>query len=139
MKKIIMATGFFLMAFQACAEPVRLHLSVKDCRRLLDDSASYVAGVSTTGKAVAPADLNQNADVSLPDLDNMIFPVYLDLKRDFPFWESKMKTGFVPIGRIEFKDGDVFVNGTLVSKNKQNVLKEVCRKNIDKNNLKKVQ
>ena len=141
MKKAIIVC-FCLIVFPAFAEPVRIDLSPKDCHRLLDDSAAYVPGVSTTRKAVVPADLNQSADIPLPDLDNMTFPVYLDLEQNFPLWKEKGQRGFAPVGQVEFKDGDVFVNGTLVSKNKLNAVKQVCRekmKNIDKNNLINVQ
>ena len=83
-----------------------------------------VPGISVTGQAVTPADLNEN--IPLPDLNNMTFPVYLDLERDFPFWESKTEAGFVPLAQVEIKNGQVFVNGRLVSENGVMSLKKEC-------------
>lgn len=123
MKKAL-TVGLFLIASPVCAGQVRVDLSKADCLQLLTDSAEYVPGVSVTGQAVTPADLNEN--IPLPDFNNMTFPVYLDVERDFPFWESKTEAGFVPLAQVEIKNGQVFVNGHLVSENGVMSLKKEC-------------
>ena len=124
------AACLLLTASPVCAGQVRVDLSKADCLRLLTDSAEYVPGVSVTGQAVAPADLN--GGIPLPDLDDMTFPVYLDLKRDFPFQDSEMKEGNVPLAQVEIKNGQVFVNGRVVSENGVTSLKKECKSNLEK-------
>ena len=104
-----------LMAENAFADPVRVDVSRSDCARLNVVPANYVAGVSSTGRPVVPADLNGGISVPLPDVENMSFPVYLDLERDYPFFNSELNMGALPAARVDFHDGRVFVNGTLVS------------------------
>ena len=120
-----------LIASTVCADPVRMDVSGRDCFRLMTSSAEYVPGVSVTGQAVAPADLNGGTDMPLPDLDDMTLPVYVDLERNFPFWDSELEAGVIPVARVDFKDGWVFVNGKPVSRQVQAVLKEECRKSFE--------
>lgn len=143
MKKIALAF-LFLTTGNVCAEPVRVDIPKSDCTRLLTESAAYVSGVSVTGREVVPADLNDGADVPLPDLENMTLPVYIDLKRDFPFWASDMEAGFLPVARVDFRGGQIFVNGAPVSKEGENALRKACleslkKEKMDKNNLTPVQ
>ncbi|MBO4521119.1 MAG: hypothetical protein J5787_07935 [Alphaproteobacteria bacterium] len=143
MKKIALAF-LLLITGNVRAEPVRVDVRKQDCIRLLFQSADYVPGLSATGQEVAPADLNDDANIPLPDFKNMTLPIYLNLKRDFPFLESDLDAGFLPVARVDFRDGQIFVNDTLVSKEGANALKKACREglkeeNIDKNNLTPVQ
>ena len=125
-----LALCLFFIAPSVCAGQVRVDMSKADCLRLLADSAEYIPGVSVTGQAVTPADLNDN--IPLPDLNNMTFPVYLDLERDFPFWDSKTAMGFFPLAHVEIKNGQVFVNGHLVSENGVTSLKKECESELEK-------
>ena len=132
------------MTENVCAEPLRINIHKQDCIRLLSQSADYVPGVSATGQAVAPADLNGGTNIPLPDLENMTLPIYLNLKRDFPFWASDLDAGFLPVARVDFRGGQIFVNDTLVSEEGINALKKACfdglkKENMDKNNLTPVQ
>ena len=143
MKKIALAL-FFLMTENVYAESVRIDIPKSDCLRLLAESADYVPDISTTGQEVVPADLNNDTNIPLPDLENMTLPVYLNLKRDFPFLVSDLDIGFLPVARVDFRDGRIFVNDTLVSEEGVNALKKACleslkKKKIDKNNLTPVQ
>ena len=52
--------------------------------------------------------------------------VYLDLKKDFPFWSSDARFGVYPVARVEFKNDGVFVNGTRVLEHGLNTLKNAC-------------
>ena len=121
MKKVFPLLVFF-MASAVCAEPVRVDVSKRDCLRLLFSSADYVAGVSVTGRPVVPADLNA------PDFENATIPVYLE--RDFPLRNLSSQT--VSLIRAEYRDGQVFVNGTPVSDKTSNDLKNACKKSLEK-------
>ncbi|MBR1778449.1 MAG: hypothetical protein IJ752_07720 [Alphaproteobacteria bacterium] len=126
-----------LISSQAFADSVRMEMSEQNCVRLLAASAEYVPGISTTGQTVAPADLNDGPEVTLPDPDNMTLPVYVVLKRGFPFWESDLEAGVLPAAQAEVKDGQVFVNGTLVSEDVHDTLKMACQKRLEEENLDK--
>ena len=130
MKRAVPAL-LFLMAENAFAGSVRVDVSRSDCARLNVVPANYVAGVSVTGRPVVPADLNGGVSVSPPDVENMSFPVYLDLERDYPFFNSELDIGALPVARVDFRDGRVFVNGTLVSEKTVDLLKDECRKRIE--------
>ena len=142
MKKVL-PVCFCLMASAAYGGQVRVDLQKQDCIRLLSSSPDYVAGVSVTGKNIVSSDLNGIGSLFF-DFDNMVFPVYLDLERDFPFWKSKTALGKIPLTRVEIKGGKVFVNDVFVSENGVNSLKNECKsvlkkENIDKNSLTHVQ
>ena len=122
--KRVATTVFFLMASTVCAEPVRVDVSKRDCLRLMAASADYVAGVSMTGQPVVPADLNA------PDFENVTIPVYLERRRDFPFQDLSPEV--VPLLRAEYRNGQVFVNGTPVSGKTVNDLKSACKKSFEK-------
>ena len=135
---------FCLITAAASAEQVLLDLKKTDCIRLSEAFPDYVPGVSVTGRAVVSADLDNKNSLFLRDLNDMSFPVYLDLKRDFPFWNSETVMGSIPLSRVEIQDGKVFVNGFLVSENGEKSLKKACKnvfetENIDKNSLTPVQ
>lgn len=123
-RALTLTIGLLLITSPVCAEQVRVDVSKTDCLRLLTDSAEYVPGVSVTGQAVTPADLDDN--ISLPDLNNMAFPVYLNLERDFPFWNSEMNMGFLPLAQVEIRNGQVFVNGRVLSETGKTSLKTEC-------------
>ena len=60
----------------------------------------------------------------VPDMRETV--VYLDLKKDFPFWSSDARFGVYPVARVEFKNDGVFVNGTRVLEHGLNALKNAC-------------
>lgn len=147
----------FLCLFPAVlrAEPVQIRISPQDCYKLAVSGADYVPGVSvdgrsvapadlgadstlsTTGNHVAPADINGGVPVNLPDLTTLTLPVFLDLKKDFGFWNSDLEYGFIPVARVDIKDGQIFVNGVLVSESGAEALKKACAELIDKENMDK--
>lgn len=123
----------------AVAEPVRFDLKKQDCLRLLANSPDYVAGVSVTGSAVVPAETDNESNMFSKTSDNMSFPVYLDLERNFSFLNSKTTMGSIPLAQVDIKNGKVFVNGSLFSESGEKSLKSMCETflktgNIDKNN-----
>lgn len=137
------------------AEPVQIRISPQDCYRLAVPSADYVPGVSvtgqvvtpadlgtdstlsTTGNRVAPADINGGVPMNLPDLMTLTLPVSLNLEKDFGFWNSDLEFGFIPVARVEIKDGRIFVNGVPVSENGAEALKKACAEQMDKENMDK--
>lgn len=124
----------------------RIRISKEACRRLKSGSAAvpadyragvsttgktvasadYQPGVSTTGKAVAPADLNGGYAWAEPDLQDIELPISVDLEKNFPFFQSSLEMGTVPVGNVTFKDGKVYMNGVLLSDDAANVLREQC-------------
>ena len=136
-KKRLLCLCFISSA--AVAEPVRFDLQKEDCFRLLANSPDYVSGVSVTGEAVVPASADNENSVLSETSDDMSFSVYLDLERNFPFWNSNTKMGDIPLAQVDIKDGKVFVNDTLVFESGEKSLKKMCEtflknENIDKNN-----
>lgn len=125
----------FLCLFPAVlrAEPVQIEMSARDCRRLTA-GADYVAGVSVTGQAVPPADLNGGFSADLPDLTTADFPVFLHLTKESGFFDSGLETGYIPVAKVEIKDGRVFINGALVSENGAEALKKACEAQMKKKN-----
>ncbi len=110
-----------VLSTAARAQSVAVSVSPDDCARLTR-GADYVAGVSTTGAPVVPADLNA---VPVSEFDALT--VYLDLKRDVSGFEQGLRVGFPPVARVEFKNGGVFVNGVKVSENGLKALENSCR------------
>lgn len=129
----------FLCLFPAVlrAESVQIRISPQDCYRLAVPGADYVPGVSADGRSVAPADINGGVSVTPPDLTTLTLPVFLDLKKDFGFWNSDLEFGFIPVARVEIKEGRIFVNGVLVSESGAEALKKACAEQIDSENLDK--
>lgn len=121
MIKIVVFCLIFLST-AARAQSVAVSVFPDDCERLAR-GADYVAGVSTTGARVVPADLDAVPAV-VPDMRETV--VYLDLKKDFPFWSSDARFGVYPVARVEFKKDGVFVNGTRVLEHGLNALKNAC-------------
>ena len=75
--------------------------------------------------------------MNLPDLMTLTLPVSLNLEKDFGFWNSDLEFGFIPVARVEIKDGRIFVNGVPVSENGAEALKKACAEQMDKENMDK--
>lgn len=159
-KIILFCLVFF--PFSSFAQTFRVRMSAEDCQRLMAASAQYVPDVSVTGQAVvpadvsdadpfgttgqpvAPADLNGAVAMNLQNLQTLNLPISFDLSRNQSFWNSSLDAGSIPVARVKIENGQIFVNGTLVSGSDLNALKNACfnelnKKNIDKNNLTNVQ
>lgn len=121
----IVVSCLILLSTAARAQSVAVSVFPDDCARLTR-GADYVAGVSTTGTPVVPADLNA---VPVPNVDALT--VYLDLKRDVSVFERGLRVGFPPVARVEFKNGGVFVNGVKVSENGLKALEKSCRTQVE--------
>lgn len=111
--------------------PVRkIRISKDACHRLKHGSAGvpadYQSGVSVTGQPVVSADLNDGYGFAEPDLQDITLPVSVDLEKDFPFFQSSLDLGTIPVGNVTFKNGRVYMNGHLLSGDTQNILKDQC-------------
>lgn len=103
----------------------QVKMSQIDCQKLVVP-AQYIAGVSTLGKSVVSADLEGDYQLSIGDLDTLVLPITVNLKRDFPFWASDLEMGDIPVATVTFKDGKVYINDHLVSDRGLAALKEAC-------------
>lgn len=122
----------------------QIQMSAADCRKISSVPAAYTPGVSTTGQAVAPADLGEDSTLSTtgqtvapadlnggyqmaaPDLQTLNLPVTLDLEKNFPFWGSSLDFGTIPVAEVEVRGNQIFVNGHLISDNGLSALKQAC-------------
>lgn len=89
-------------------------------------SADYQPGVSVTGDAVVPADLNGGYDFPSVDLQDIELPISVDLSKNFPFFQSSLDMGSIPVGNVTFKNGRVYMNGHPLTNDAANILKEQC-------------
>lgn len=124
----------------------KIRISKEACRRLKSGSASvsadyqagisvtgqtvasadYQPGVSVTGDAVVPADLNGGYDFPSVDLQDIELPISVDLSKNFPFFQSSLDMGSIPVGNVTFKNGRVYMNGHPLTNDAANILKEQC-------------
>ncbi len=117
MKRLAVA-ALLLLTKPLSAETVAV--SAADCVKL----AAYAAGVSTTGKAVVPADLNGGYKIDAPtDFD---LPVRVDLRRDYGFQESLLKYGEIPAAAVQVQDGRVFLNGKAIGNADADLIAKTC-------------
>ena len=118
--------------FLAVSAPVHAQTSVRitesDCSRLVTHVAAadvnYRPGVDVNGNAVAPADLNAQPQIAVPDVISI--PVTIDLATnlgiDTPFL-ARPTVGEVQISR----DGRVTFNGQPIGGNAQQELAKRCQ------------
>lgn len=118
--------------FSAVSAPVHAQTTVRiteaDCSQLVTHVASsdvnYRPGVDVNGNAVAPADLNAQPQISVPDVISI--PVTIDLATDLgidtPFL-ARPTVGEVQITR----DGRVSFNGQPIGDSAQHELAERCQ------------
>lgn len=116
--KRLAALLLLLPALPLRAETVAV--SPAGCAKLAD----YVAGVSMTGKAVVPADLNGGYQINAPT--DFILPVRVDLKRYYGFYESELRYGEIPAATLEVRDGRVFLNGKAVENADADLVSKAC-------------
>lgn len=118
MMKRLAAVLLLLPVLPLRAETVAV--SPADCAKL----SAYAAGVSTTGKAVVPADLNGGYQINAPT--DFVLPVRVDLKRYYGFYESELRYGEIPAAEVEVKNGRVFLNGKAVENADADLLSKAC-------------
>lgn len=113
-----LAVAALLLTKPLSAETVAV--SAADCAKL----AAYVAGVSTTGKAVVPADLNGGYRIDAPT--DFVLPIRVDLRQDYGFRESLMRYGEIPAATVEVKNGRVFLNGKAIENTDADLIAKAC-------------
>ena len=116
---------------EAVSYNVRMRAS--DCdgfqaRRVMQDAA-YVPEISTTGQSVASAEYRPDAEdgvsVSLPD--DFVFPVTLKLEKKYPYFQSKLEIGEIPLISVRFENGRVLLNEEPVGDADLKMLEKACR------------
>lgn len=112
------AALLLLSAKPLCAETVAV--SPSGCAKLAD----YVAGISTTGKTVAPADLDGGYRILAPT--DFSLPVHVDLIQNYGFYESELHYGKIPVATVEVKDGRVFLNGKAIENADADLVSKAC-------------
>ena len=113
-----LAVAALLLTKPLSAETVAV--SAADCAKLAD----YVAGVSTTGKTVAPADLDGGYRILAPT--DFSLPVHVDLIQNYGFYESELHYGKIPVATVEVKDGRVFLNGKAIENTDADQIAKAC-------------
>lgn len=95
-------------------------------------SADYVPEKSTTGKKVVSAELKGKYFVLTEQLEQNLsdftFPVALVLKKSYPYLQSDIESGAIPLVSVRVKDGVVWLNGLPTSDADRNTLAEACLK-----------
>lgn len=122
----------------------KVRMKKSDCAKLfiskMADSKEYLPEISTTGGLVAPADLpSSETDVvpaGLPEpqknalsaiASDISFPVSLRLKKRYPYLESDIKTGDIPLVIVSVKNGEVFINGVSVDSDDLKTVRQACQ------------
>lgn len=130
MRKIRILTTFGL--FLAVSTPIHAQTTVQitesDCSRLVTHVAAadvnYRPGVDVNGNAVAPADLNPQPQIAVPEVISI--PVTIDLATDLgidtPFL-ARPSVGEVQVTR----DGRVSFNGQPIGDSAQHELARRCQ------------
>lgn len=130
MRKIPIITTFGL--FLAVPTPIHAQTTVQitesDCSRLVTHVAAadvnYRPGVDVNGNAVAPADLNPQPQIAVPEVISI--PVTIDLATDLgidtPFL-ARPSVGEVQVTR----DGRVSFNGQPIGDSAQHELARRCQ------------
>lgn len=130
MRKIPIITTFGL--FLAVSTPIHAQPTVQitesDCSRLVTHVAAadvnYRPGVDVNGNAVAPADLNPQPQIAVPEVISI--PVTIDLATDLgidtPFL-ARPSVGEVQVTR----DGRVSFNGQPIGDSAQHELARRCQ------------
>lgn len=116
--KRLAAALLLLSAKPLCAETVAV--SSAGCAKLAD----YVAGISTTGKTVAPADLDGGYRILAPT--DFSLPVHVDLIQNYGLYESELHYGKIPVATVEVKDGRVFLNGKAIENADADLVSKAC-------------
>lgn len=130
MRNTVIIVGIAL--FSAVSGPVHAQTTVRitesDCSRLVTHVASsdvsYRPGVDVNGNAVAPADLNPQPQISVPDVISI--PVTIDLATNLgidPNFLARPTVGEVQITR----DGRVSFNGQPIGDSAQHELAKRCQ------------
>jgi len=123
-----MALVVFMGVAEAAAAPTTVLINEADCDRLVTHVSSsdvaYTPGVDVNGGAVAPADLNAQPQIQVPDVISI--PVTIDLATSLG-----IQTPFLArptVGNVQVtRDGRVSFNGQPINSDAQHELAKRCQ------------
>ncbi|MCF6215721.1 MAG: hypothetical protein L3J58_06055 [Emcibacter sp.] len=128
-----------MLIFSSVSEDRQAYITVESCRILLEhipaDDVSYKGGVDVRGKSVKSADLYESPDLGLKD--EIIFQLILDVAKENrgsanaqkQFQEYRGLLGYLNLGQIIVKDGNVTLDGKPLAGKSQAALYKFCAKN----------
>ncbi len=129
--RFVCAMLLFLLPTMAGAEDVTLEVTKDNCQRIVkyvaEQDVTYTPGVDVHGRAVAPADLEQN-QVAIPNR------IYIDLSLPFKDllknYNPKLKNAEVYVGLVEYdiNSGRLLFNGQELSDPALNAIARECEK-----------
>lgn len=121
----------FLAPVTAMAEDVTLEVTKDNCQRIVkyvaDQDVTYKPGLDVHGRAVAPADLEQNQIV----IPNRIFiDLSLPFKDLLKNYNPRLKNAEVYVGLVEYdiNSGRLLFNGQELSDPALNAIARECEK-----------
>jgi len=123
-----MALVVFMGVAEAAAAQTTMLINEADCDRLVTHVSSsdvaYTPGVDVNGGAVAPADLNAQPQIQVPDVISI--PVTIDLATSLG-----IQTPFLArptVGNVQVtRDGRVSFNGQPINSDAQHELAKRCQ------------
>ena len=123
-----MALVVFMGVVEAAAAQTTVLINEADCDRLVTHVSSsdvaYTPGVDVNGGAVAPADLNAQPQIQVPDVISI--PVTIDLATSLG-----IQTPFLArptVGNVQVtRDGRVSFNGQPINSDAQHELAKRCQ------------
>jgi len=123
-----MALVVFMRVAEAAAAQTTVLINEADCDRLVTHVSSsdvaYTPGVDVNGGAVAPADLNAQPQIQVPDVISI--PVTIDLATSLG-----IQTPFLArptVGNVQVtRDGRVSFNGQPINSDAQHELAKRCQ------------
>jgi hypothetical protein len=126
---LIIVLGSFFGVCQAAQAQTTVTINEADCSRLVahlgSADVSYRPGVDANGYAVAPADLNAQPQIKVPDVISI--PVTIDLATNLG-----IATPFLArptVGEVKVtSDGRVTFNGQSVNSDAEHELTKSCQK-----------
>jgi hypothetical protein len=129
--RLAFITFLFLTPATAMAEDVTLEVTKDNCQRIVkyvaEQDVTYKPGVDVHGRAVAPADLEQNQIV----IPNRIFiDLSLPFKDLLKNYNPKLKNAEVFVGLVEYdiNTGRLLFNGQELSDPALNAIARECEK-----------
>ena len=129
---MMMASCVLLPLAVSAQDKPQVKINEKDCRLLVEHHAdagvAYQPGVDVHGKAVAPADLNSNRQVQVPD------QVYVDILIPLTVFRPGRRLGVasgldVDAGSVtvDLKTGKASYNGQPLNQSESDELYTFCR------------
>ncbi len=126
---VFVIVGLTPMALPAADSPTAT-VSVEDCRRLVayqpSEGVNYQPGVDVHGRAVAPADLNDGSQITLPK--SFAFPLDFTPIRERGFRQSRLNLGEIEVDQ----NGQAYFDGKPLHNGDQAALSRKCQEVLNR-------